>query len=152
MGAHVVAFTTSRGKFEDAKRLGADEVVLSKDSAQMQRHVGSFDFIMDAVSAEHDINAYIALLRQDSTLVQIGMPAQPLAIHTMGLAMRRRRVASSMIGGLRETQEMLDFCAQKGIVSDIEHIAIQQVNEAYERILRNDVKYRFVIDLQSLRA
>jgi alcohol dehydrogenase (NADP+) len=152
MGAHVVAFTTSPSKLEDAQRLGADEVVLSKESAQMQRHLGSFDFILDAVSADHDINAYIALLRHDSTLVQIGMPAQPLAIHAMGLAMGRRRVASSMIGGLRETQEMLDFCAEKAIVSDIEHVAIQQVNEAYERVLRNDVKYRFVIDLESLRA
>lgn len=152
MGAHVVAFTTSSSKFEDAQRLGADEVVLSKDSAQMQRHLGSFDFVLDTVSAQHDINAYIAMLGHDSTLVQIGMPAQPLAVHAMSLAMGRRRLASSMIGGLRETQEMLDFCAAKAIASDIEHIAIQQVNEAYERILRNDVKYRFVIDLESLRA
>jgi uncharacterized zinc-type alcohol dehydrogenase-like protein len=152
MGAHVVAFTTSPGKFEDACRLGADEVVLSSDSAQMQRHNASFDLILDTVSASHDINAYIALLGQDSTLLQMGMPAQPLAVHAMGLAQGRRRLSSSMIGGLRETQEMLDFCAEKAIVSDIEPIAIQQVNEAYERILRNDVKYRFVIDLASLQT
>jgi alcohol dehydrogenase (NADP+) len=152
MGAHVVAFTTSPGKFEDARRLGADEVVLSSDSAQMQRHNASFDLILDTVSASHDINAYIALLGQDSTLLQMGMPAQPLAVHAMGLSWGRRRLSSSMIGGLRETQEMLDFCAEKAIVSDIEPIAIQQVNEAYERILRNDVKYRFVIDLESLRT
>jgi uncharacterized zinc-type alcohol dehydrogenase-like protein len=152
MGAHVVAFTTSPGKFEDARRLGADEVVLSSDSAQMQRHNASFDLILDTVSASHDINAYIALLGQDSTLLQMGMPAQPLAVHAMGLSWGRRRLSSSMIGGLRETQEMLDFCAEKAIVSDIETIAIQQVNEAYERILRNDVKYRFVIDLESLRT
>lgn len=152
MGAHVVAFTTSPGKFEDAQRLGAHEVVLSKDSAQMQRHAGSFDFLLDTVSAEHDVNAYLGLLGRDRTLVQIGMPARPLAISTMALAYRRARLASSMIGGLRETQEMLDFCAQHNIVSDIEQIAIQQVNEAYERVLRNDVKYRFVIDLASLRG
>ena len=151
MGAHVVAFTTSPAKVEDARRLGANEVVLSTDSAQVQRHRGSFDFILDTVSAAHDLNAYVALLAHDSTLVQIGMPAQPLAIHAMTLAYGRKRVASSMIGGLRETQEMLDFCATHNIVSDVEHIAIQQVNEAYERVLRNDVKYRFVIDLASLR-
>jgi uncharacterized zinc-type alcohol dehydrogenase-like protein len=152
MGAHVVAFTTSPAKVEDAQRLGADEVVLSTDSAQMQRHNASFDLILDTVSASHDINAYIALLGQDSTLLQMGMPAQPLAVHAMGLSWGRRRLSSSMIGGLRETQEMLDFCVEKAIVSDIEPIAIQQVNEAYERILRNDVKYRFVIDLESLRT
>jgi alcohol dehydrogenase (NADP+) len=152
MGAHVVAFTTSPGKFEDAQRLGAHEVVLSTDSKQMQRHFGSFDFILDTVSAAHDVNAYIALLGRDRTLVQVGMPAQPIAISAMGLAFGRKRIASSMIGGLRETQEMLDFCADHQIVSDIELIAIQQVNEAYERVLRNDVKYRFVIDLASLRT
>jgi uncharacterized zinc-type alcohol dehydrogenase-like protein len=152
MGAHVVAFTTSPAKIEDAQRLGAHEVVLSKEPQQVQRHRGSLDFILDTVSAPHDVNSYIALLRNDATLVQIGMPAQPIAIHTMALAVGRKRVASSMIGGLRETQEMLDFCAMHNIVSDVEHIAIQQVNEAYERVLRNDVKYRFVIDLASLRS
>jgi uncharacterized zinc-type alcohol dehydrogenase-like protein len=152
MGAHVVAFTTSRGKLEDAERLGAHEVVLSKDSTQMQRHLRSLDFILDTVSAQHDVNAYLALLRRDGTLVQIGMPAEPIAIHAMALANGRKRITSSMIGGLRETQEMLDFCAVHNVVSDIEHIAIQQVNEAYERVLRNDVKYRFVIDLSSLRS
>jgi uncharacterized zinc-type alcohol dehydrogenase-like protein len=117
----------------------------------MQRHLRSLDFILDTVSAQHDVNAYIALLRQDGTLVQIGMPAEPVAVHAMALAHGRKRLASSMIGGLRETQEMLDFCAAHGIACDIESIAIQQVNEAYERVLRNDVKYRFVIDLASLR-
>lgn len=152
MGAHVVAFTTSPGKFEDAQRLGAHEVVLSKDSQQMQRHLGSFDFILDTVSAAHDVNAYLALVRRDRTLVQVGMPAQPIAVAAMSLAYGRKRLSSSMIGGLEETQEMLDFCAEHRIVSDIELIAIQQVNEAYERVLRNDVKYRFVIDLASLRT
>ena len=152
MGAHVVAFTTSPSKFEDAQRLGAHEVVLSKDTQQMQKHAGSFAFILDTVSAPHDVNSYLALLGRDCTLVQIGMPAQPIAIAAMALARGRKRVASSMIGGLTETQEMLDFCAEHQIVSDIEQIAIQQVNEAYERVLRNDVKYRFVIDLASLRA
>ena len=117
MGAHVVAFTTSPSKIDDAQRLGAHEVVLSKDSLQMQRHLHSLDFILDTVSAQHDINAYIALLRHDATLAQIGMPAQPIAIHTMALAHGRKRLASSMIGGLRETQEMLDFCAMHNIVS-----------------------------------
>jgi uncharacterized zinc-type alcohol dehydrogenase-like protein len=152
MGAHVVAFTTSKSKVEDAARLGAHEVVLSSDTAQMQRHFCSFNLILDTVSAPHDLNAYVMLLDRDATLVQLGMPAAPLSVSAMALTMRRRRLASSMIGGLKETQEMLDFCAQHDVVADIERIAIQQVNEAYKRILRNDVKYRFVIDLASLRA
>jgi uncharacterized zinc-type alcohol dehydrogenase-like protein len=152
MGAHTVAFTTSPGKAEDAERLGAHEVVLSKDAAQMSKHRGSFDLILDTVSAPHDLNTYIAMLARDKTLVQIGMPAEPLAISAMALCMGRKRVSSSMIGGLRETQEMLDFCSAHNIACDVESIAIQQVNEAYERVLRNDVKYRFVIDLASLRA
>lgn len=151
MGAHVVAFTTSPGKFEDAQRLGAHEVVLSKDSQQMQRHLGSFDFILDTVSAAHDVNAYLALVRRDRTLVQVGMPAQPIAVAAMSLAYGRKRLSSSMIGGLEETQEMLDFCAEHGITSEIEIIPIQQINEAYERMLRSDVKYRFVIDMASLK-
>src|SRR5581483_6958130 len=151
MGAHIVAFTTSPGKAEDAERLGAHEVVLSKDQAQMARQRGSFDLILDTVSAPHDLNTYLGLLGADKTLVQLGMPAEPLSVRAMSLCMGRKRLTSSMIGGLPETQEMLDFCAAHSIGCDIEPIAIQQVNEAYERILRNDVKYRFVIDLASLR-
>jgi uncharacterized zinc-type alcohol dehydrogenase-like protein len=151
MGAHVVAFTTSPSKFEDAQRLGANEVVLSKDAAQMRKHQASFDLILDTVAAAHDVNAYLGLLARDKTLVQLGMPDKPLAVSAMALCMGRKRLTSSVIGGLRETQEMLDFCAAHNIVCDIESIAIQQVNEAYERVLRNDVKYRFVIDLASLR-
>jgi uncharacterized zinc-type alcohol dehydrogenase-like protein len=151
MGAHTVAFTTSPSKFEDAQRLGAHEIVLSTDANQMQRQAGSFDFILDTVSAPHDVNALVALLKRDCTLAMIGMPAEPFAVSAMGLAFGRRSVASSMIGGLGETQEMLDFCAAHNIAADIELIAIQQINEAYQRLQRNDVKYRFVIDLASLR-
>jgi alcohol dehydrogenase (NADP+) len=149
--AHIVAFTTSPGKAQDAERLGAHEVVLSKDKAQMVRWRGSFDLILDTVSAPHDLNAYLGLLAMDKTLVQLGMPTEPLSVQAMSLCFGRKRLSSSMIGGLPETQEMLDFCAAHNIGCDIESIAIQQVNEAYERILRNDVKYRFVIDLASLR-
>jgi len=150
MGAHMVAFTTSPGKAEDAQRLGAHEVVLSKDEAQMGKQRGSFDLIVDTVSAAHDVNAYLGMLAPDKTLVQLGMPSEPLAVSAMALCMGRKRLTSSMIGGLAETQEMLDFCAEHNIGCDIESIAIQQVNEAYERVLRNDVKYRFVIDLASM--
>jgi uncharacterized zinc-type alcohol dehydrogenase-like protein len=152
MGAHTVAFTTSKSKFEDAQRLGAHEVVLSTDREQMKRHLGSFDFMLDTVSAPHDVNALVGMLKRDCTMAMIGMPAEPIAVSSMAMAFGRRRISSSMIGGLRETQEMLDFCAEYNIVADIETIAIQQVNEAYERLLRNDVKYRFVIDLASLRS
>ena len=151
MGAHTVAFTTSPSKLEDARRLGAHEVVLSTDANQMQLQTGSFDFILDTVSAPHDVNGLVALLKRDCTLAMIGMPAEPFAVSAMSLAFGRRSIASSMIGGLRETQEMLDFCAAHNIVADIERIAIQQINEAYLRLQRNDVKYRFVIDLASLR-
>ena len=125
MGAHVVAFTTSPSKYEDAQRLGAHEVVLSKDAAQMRKHQASFDLILDTVSAAHDVNAYLALLARDKTLVQLGMPVEPLAVSAMALCVGRKRLTSSMIGGLRETQEMLDFCATHNIVCDIESIAIQ---------------------------
>jgi len=152
MGAHVVAFTTSSNKVEDAQRLGAHEVVFTKEPAQMRAHTGTLDFIIDTVSAQHDLHPYIATLAYDGSLIQIGMPAQPLAISSMALAGKRARVTSSMLGGMRETQEMLDFCAKHNIGCDIENIAIQQVNEAYERVLKNDVKYRFVIDLASLRG
>jgi alcohol dehydrogenase (NADP+) len=151
MGAHMVAFTTSPGKAQDAERLGAHEVVLSKDETQMRKQLGSFDLILDTVSAAHDVNVYLGLLAPDKTLVQLGMPSEPLAVSSMALCVGRKRLSSSMIGGLTETQEMLDFCAKHNIGCDIESIAIQQVNEAYERVLRNDVKYRFVIDLASLR-
>ncbi|HLZ97865.1 MAG TPA: NAD(P)-dependent alcohol dehydrogenase [Steroidobacteraceae bacterium] len=152
MGAYTVAFTTSPSKFEDARRVGAHEVVLSTDADQMRRQAGSFDFLLDTVSASHDVNALVAMLKRDCTLAMIGMPAQPLAVSAMGLAAGRRSIASSMIGGLRETQEMLDFCATHRIAADIERIEIQQVNEALSRLQRNDVKYRFVIDLASLNA
>ena len=150
-GAHTVLFTTSPGKREDALRLGADEVILSKDANEMQRHANSFDFILDAVSAEHDINAYLNLLKRDGTLTLVVAPEQPLPVAAFDLIFKRRQFAGSLIGGIAETQEMLDYCGQHGITSDIEMIAIQQVNEAYERLLKSDVKYRFVIDMASLR-
>jgi uncharacterized zinc-type alcohol dehydrogenase-like protein len=149
-GAHVVVFTTSPGKTADALRLGADEVVLSKSQAEMQKHNGSFDFILDAVSADHDLNAYLSLLKLDGTMTLVGAPEKPAPIASFNLLMRRRRLAGSAIGGLRETQEMLDFCAEHGITSDVERIPIQQINQAYERLLKGDVKYRFVIDMASL--
>ena len=150
-GAHVVLFTTSPSKVEDGLRLGADEVVISKNEAEMQKHAGSFDFILDAVSAQHDINAYLHLLRLDGTLTLVGAPEHPLPVSVFELLIPRRSFAGSGIGGIAETQEMLDFCAAHGIASDIEVIAIQQINEAYERMLKGDVKYRFVIDMASLK-
>jgi alcohol dehydrogenase (NADP+) len=149
-GAHVVLFTTSPGKTADAVRLGADEVIISKDSAAMQKHAGSFDFILDAVSADHDLNSYLQLLNLDGTMTLVGAPARPSQVASFNLIMKRRRLAGSAIGGIRETQEMLDFCGEKGITADIERIRIQQINEAYERLLKGDVKYRFVIDMASL--
>jgi uncharacterized zinc-type alcohol dehydrogenase-like protein len=151
MGAHVVLFTTSPGKKEDATRLGASEVVVSKDPQQMAKHAGSFDFILDTVSAQHDINAYLDLLKRDGTLTLVGAPEKPLPIAAFSLIFKRRQFAGSLIGGIPETQEMLDFCGQHGIVSDIEMIPIQQINQAYERMLKSDVKYRFVIDMASLK-
>ena len=150
-GAHVVLFTTSPGKAADAKRLGAHEVVLSKDDAQMAAQAGSFDFILDAVSATHDINAYLNLLKHDGNLVLIGAPAEPLPVAAFGLIFRRRSFSGSLIGGLPETQEMLDFCGKHNITCDIEMIRMDQINEAYERMLKSDVKYRFVIDMASLK-
>jgi uncharacterized zinc-type alcohol dehydrogenase-like protein len=150
-GAHVALFTTSAHKSADAKRLGAHEVVVSKDPAQMEKHVNSFDFILDTVSAEHDINAYLNLLKRDGTLVLVGAPEKPLALAASSIIIPRRQLAGSLIGGLAETQEMLDFCGQHGITADIEIIPIQKINEAYERMLRSDVKYRFVIDMASLK-
>jgi alcohol dehydrogenase (NADP+) len=150
-GARTVLFTTSPNKTADALRLGADEVVISKNEAEMQKHAGSFDFILDAVSAEHDLNAYLRLLKLDGTMTLVGAPEKPAALDGFNLLMKRRRLAGSAIGGIRETQEMLDFCADHGITSDIELIPIQQINQAYERLLKSDVKYRFVIDMASLK-
>jgi uncharacterized zinc-type alcohol dehydrogenase-like protein len=150
-GANVVLFTTSAGKTADALRLGAQEVVVSKKEAEMQKHAGSFDFILDTVSAGHDLNAYLNLLRRDGTLTLVGAPEKPAALAAFSLLFKRRRLAGSTIGGIRETQEMLDFCAEHGITSDIEMIRIQQINEAYERLAKGDVKYRFVIDMASLK-
>jgi alcohol dehydrogenase (NADP+) len=151
MGAHVALFTTSVHKTADGKRLGAQEVVVSKDPAQMEKHANSFDFILDTVSAEHDINAYLNLLKRDGVLVLVGAPEKPLAVSAFGIIPGRKQLSGSMIGGIAETQEMLDFCGQHGITSDIEIIPIQKINEAYERMLRSDVKYRFVIDIASLK-
>ena len=151
-GAHVVVFTTSPRKVEDALRLGADEVVVSRDANAMRKHAGSFDFILDAVSADHDINAYLNLLRLDGNLTLVGAPAKPLAVSAFGLIMGRRSLSGSAIGGIPETQEMLDFCGEHGITADVEVIPIQKVNEAYERLLRSDVTYRFSIDMASLKS
>jgi uncharacterized zinc-type alcohol dehydrogenase-like protein len=150
-GAHVVQFTTSESKIDDAKKLGADEVVLSKDSAAMQKHAGSFDFILDCVSAPHDINAYLALLQLDATLCLVGLPDQPLAVSPFSLLPNRRSLAGSAIGGMKETQEMLDFCADNNLVAEIELTTYDKLNEAYDRVLKNDVKYRFVLDNKSLK-
>jgi uncharacterized zinc-type alcohol dehydrogenase-like protein len=150
-GAHVVLFTTSPGKVADGKRLGAHEVVLSRDEAQMAAQAGSFDFILDAVAATHDLNAYFNLLKRDGNLVLVGAPEKPLPVAAFPLIMRRRSFSGSLIGGLPETQEMLDFCGQHNITSDVEMIRMDQINEAYERMLKSDVKYRFVIDLASLK-
>ena len=150
-GARVALFTTSQHKAADAVRLGADEVILSKDNAAMQKHAGSFDFILDTVSADHDLNAYLQLLRLNGTMTLVGAPPKPLAVASFNLIIRRHQLAGSTIGGIRETQEMLDLCGERGITADIELIRIQQINEAYERLLKSDVKYRFVIDMASVK-
>jgi uncharacterized zinc-type alcohol dehydrogenase-like protein len=151
-GAHTVLFTTSPGKTEDAKRLGADEVVLSKHAGEMERHANSFDLILDTVAASHDLDAYTSLLGRDGTLVLVGVPELPHPSPAVGnLIGKRRSIAGSLIGGIPETQEMLDFCERHGIVSDIELIPIQKIDEAYDRMVRSDVKYRFVIDMASLK-
>lgn len=152
MGAHVVMFTTSPGKTADAKRLGAHDVVVSKNPDEMKKHLGSFDFILNTVAAPHNLDAYLELLKRDGTMCLVGLPSKPHPSPNAGLLIRRRRaLAGSLIGGIKETQEMLDFCADHGITADIEIIPIQKINEAYERILKNDVKYRFVIDMASLK-
>ncbi len=150
-GAHVVLFTTSPGKTADARRLGADDVVLSKDAEEMKRHAGSFDFILDTVAAPHDLDAFLSLLKRDGTVCLVGAPSSPHPSPAVfNLIFKRRRIAGSLIGGIPETQEMLDFCAERGITCDIEMIQIQNINVAYERMLKSDVKYRFVIDMASL--
>ncbi|MBS0660449.1 MAG: NAD(P)-dependent alcohol dehydrogenase [Verrucomicrobia bacterium] len=151
-GAHVVLFTTSPGKTADALRLGAHEVVVSKNADEMRKHASSFDFILDCVSADHDINAYLSLLKLDGTLTLVGAPEHPLPVAAFNLLLPRRNFAGSAIGGIAETQEMLDFCAAHGVTSEIEIISMEQINEAWDRLLKQDVKYRFVIDLQSLRG
>jgi len=151
-GAHVVVFTHSASKIADAFRLGADEVVNSNDEDEMKKHLNSFHFILDTVSAQHDINAYLLLLKRDGTLTQVGVPPEPLALQVGSLIFGRRNFNGSLIGGIKETQEMLDFCGEHNITADIELIPIQKINEAYDRLLKNDVKYRFVIDMASLQA
>ncbi len=151
MGAHVVVITTSASKTDDAKRLGAHEVVLSTDAKQMREHASSLDFILDCVSASHDINAYLGLLKRDGTLALVGAPEHPLPVAAFSLIPTRKSLAGSTIGSIAETQEMLDFCAQHNITADIELIHIRDVNKAYERLLKGDVHYRFVIDMASLK-
>jgi uncharacterized zinc-type alcohol dehydrogenase-like protein len=153
MGAHVVLFTTSPSKVADAKRLGADEVVISKNEGEMKAHLNSFNFILNTLSVPHNLDAYISLLKRDGTMVLVGVPEHPHPSPNIGnLIFGRRSIAGSLIGGIKETQEMLDFCAERNIVSDVEVIPIQKINEAYERILKSDVKYRFVIDMASLKV
>jgi uncharacterized zinc-type alcohol dehydrogenase-like protein len=151
-GAHVVQFTTSESKIEDAKKLGADEVVITKDPDALAKHAGSFDFILDCVSAQHNLNDYLNLLRLDGTLCSVGLPEQPLSIAPFSILANRRSLSGSMIGGMAETQEMLDYCAEHNIVSDIELTSIDKLPEAYERVIKGDVKYRFVIDMATLPA
>jgi alcohol dehydrogenase (NADP+) len=148
--ARVVLFTTSPGKTKDAIRLGAKEVVISKNDAEMKKHANSFDFILDTVAAPHDLNAYLDLLKHDATMTLVGVPDKPYAVQPFSLIAKRRQLAGSVIGGIRETQEMLDFCGEHSITSDIELIPIQKINEAYDRLVKSDVKYRFVIDMKSL--
>ena len=150
LGAHVVLFTTSPSKVEDGKKLGAHEVVISKNADEMKAHYASFDFILDCVSADHDMNAYLNLLKRDGTLCLVGAPEHPQPIAAFPLLMKRRRLAGSGIGGIAETQEMLDFCGQHGITSDVEVIRMDQINDAYERMLKQDVRYRFSVDMSSI--
>ncbi len=152
LGAHVVAFTTSPGKLDDALRLGAKEAVVSRNIDEMRKHAGTFDFILDTVSADHDVNAYLHLLAPGGDLTLVGAPPTPLAVSSFALILGRRSLSGSNIGGIPETQQMLDFCGQHGITADVEVIPIQKVNEAYERMLKSDVKYRFSIDMASLKS
>lgn len=149
-GAHVVLFTTSPSKIEDGLRLGAHEVVVSKNEDEMKAHAGSLDFILDCVSAKHDIDSYLALLKRDGSMVLVGAPEEPMSVASFSLIPGRKTLAGSMIGGIAETQEMLDFCAEHNITSDVEVINIQDIETAYARMLKSDVKYRFSIDMASL--
>ena len=151
-GAHVVVFTTSPSKKEDALRLGAHEIIISTDPEQMKQHAGSFDFILDTIAADHDINAYIGMLGLDGNITLVGAPETPLQVSAFALLFGRKSLSGSLIGGIRETQEMLDFCGEHNITADVEVIPIQRVNEAYERLLKSDVKYRFSIDMASLKG
>ncbi len=151
-GAETVQFTTSAGKIADAKKLGADEVILTREPGWEKKHAGSFDFILDCVSAKHDVTPYLGLLKRDGTLCTVGIPSEPVAIHAFSVAMGRRSFAGSAIGGIRETQEMLDFCGEHGIVSDIEMTRFDKIEEAWDRVVKGDVKYRFVLDLKTLHA
>jgi uncharacterized zinc-type alcohol dehydrogenase-like protein len=150
-GAHVVQFTTSPSKIEDAKRLGADEVVISKDADAMKKEANSFDFIIDTVSAVHDLNEYLPLIKRDGVYCQVGLPEEPPTIHMGNLIFKRRNLSGSIIGGMAETQEMLEYCAEHNITSDVEVISIDKINEAFERVVKADVKYRFVIDMSTLK-
>jgi alcohol dehydrogenase (NADP+) len=152
LGAHVVLFTTSPGKAADGLRLGAHEIVVSKNQDETKKHLGSFDFLLDTVSADHDINTYLQLLKLDGTLALVGAPERPLPVAAFSVIPLRRSLAGSSIGGLAETQEMLDFCAKHGFAADIEITPIQKINEAWERMLKQDVKYRFVIDMATLKS
>jgi uncharacterized zinc-type alcohol dehydrogenase-like protein len=152
LGAHTVLFTTSPNKKDDALRLGADEVVISKNADEMAKHAGSFDFILDCVAADHDINALLGLLRRDGNLTLVGAPEKPMPVSSFNLIFARRSLSGSLIGGIAETQEMLDFCGKHNITADVEVIPIQKVNEAYDRLLKQDVKYRFSIDMASLKG
>jgi len=151
-GAHVVVFTTSPGKKEDALRLGADEVIISTNAEEMQKHAGTFAFILDTIAVDHDINAYINMLGRDGNITLVGAPEKPLAVSAFSLLFGRRSLSGSIIGGIAETQEMLDFCGMQNITADVEVIPIQKVNEAYERLVKSDVKYRFAIDMASLKS
>lgn len=151
-GAHVVVFTTSPNKKEDALRLGAHEVIISKNAEEMQKHTGTFNFILDTIAADHDINAYINMLGRDGNITLVGAPETPLQVSAFALLFGRKSLTGSLMGGIAETQEMLDFCAEHNIISDVEVIPIQQINEAYERMIKSDVKYRFSIDMASLKG
>ena len=150
-GAKTVQFTTSASKVEDAKKLGADEVILTKEPNWHEKHAGTFDFILDCVSAEHDITPYMALLKRDATLCTVGIPSNPIGIHAFSVAIGRKSFAGSAIGGIAETQEMLDYCAKNSIVSDIEMTSFDKLDEAWDRVVKGDVRYRFVLDLKTLR-
>ena len=152
MGAHVVLFTGSPGKTADARRLGADEVVVTRNADEVTKHASSLNFILNTVSAQHNLDVYLNLLKRDGTMCLVGVPEHPHPSPNVGtLIVRRRSLAGSLIGGIKETQEMLDFCAEHNIVSDVEVIPMQKINEAYDRMLKSDVKYRFVIDLASIK-